>query len=173
MDHLGINGYLTWTASQSPKVLYYSIYQSGRIDPYIVYAIKGVSNYSLTVSNLPSGNYIFEVRAIDGDGFRSKAATLSVYINASYNLQKVANFTVNNKTADDANQFYGGYVNLTWDANPEEKYIDGIYYDLEIYNNVGTLLRNVSIENQYSYLYTLDFMKADYLADTATLGIVS
>lgn len=170
-DHLGINGYLTWTASQSPKVLYYSIYQSGRIDPYIVDAVKGQINYSFALSNLAAGNYTFEVRAVDGDGFRSKAATLSVYVNSSFNLAKVSNFVVNNKAYDDANQFYGGYVNLTWDANPEEKYIDGIYYDLEIYNNVGTILRNVSIENQYSYLYTLDFMKADYLADTATLGI--
>lgn len=171
VDHLGINGYLTWTASQSPKVLYYSIYQSGRIDPYIVDAVKGVSNYSLTISNLPSGNYTFEVRAIDGDGFRSKAATLSVYINASYNLQKVANFTVINKTADDANQFYGGYISLSWDKNPEESYIDGIYYDLEIYNNLGTMVRNITIENQYTYLYTLDFMKADYLALNASIGV--
>lgn len=171
VDKLGINGYLNWTTSQSTKVLYYSVYISGILEPIIVDAVKGQINYSFALSNLASGNYTFEVRAVDGDGFRSKAAVLSVYINSSFNLAQVSNFQVTNKTSDDANQFFGGYINLTWDANPEEAYIDGIYYDLEIYNNLGTLLRNVQITNATTYMYTLDFMKADYLALTATLGI--
>lgn len=170
-DKLGINGYLNWTASASSKVLYYTVYISGQIDPIVVNAVPGQTNYSLTIYNLAAGNYTFEVRAVDGGGFRSKPATLSLYINASFNLAPVSNFIVVNKTSDDANQYYGGYVNLTWDANPEEAYIDGIFYDLEIYNNLGVMLRNVTITNQHNYLYTLDFMKADYLAQTATLGI--
>lgn len=170
-DKLGINGYLTWTASQSSKVLYYSVYQSGRLDPYIVDVVNGVSTYSLTLSNLPAGNYTFEVRAVDGDGFRSKATSLSVNINASFNLAKVSNFSVVNESFDDINQFSGGFVSLIWDKNPEEDYIDGIYYNLEIYNNVGTMLRNVNITNQYSYIYTLAFMKADYQSIVGSLGI--
>jgi hypothetical protein len=171
VDKLGINGYLTWTASATTKVLYYTIYISGQIDPLVVYVVNGQTSYSLTLSNLPAGNYTFEVRAVDGNGFRSKAATLSVNINASFNLAKVSNFRVVNRTYDDPNQFSGGVINLTWDTNPEESIIPGIYYDLEIFNNVGTMIRNVTIQNQHSYSYTLAFMKADYLATTGSLGI--
>lgn len=170
-DQLGINGYLTWTASQSSKVLYYTVYISGQLDPITVDVVNGVSTYSLTISNLPAGNYTFEVRAVNGGGFRSKAATLSVNINASFNLAKVSNFRVINESFDDVNQFSGGFVSLIWDKNPEEDYIDGIYYNLEIYNNVGVMLRNVNITNQYSYIYTLDFMKADYQSTAGSLGI--
>jgi hypothetical protein len=162
VDKLGINGYLKWTASATTKVLYYTIYISGQIDPLVVDVVNGQTSYSLTLSNLPAGNYTFEVRAVDGNGFRSKAATLSVNINASFNLAKVSNFRVVNRTYDDPNQFSGGVINLTWDTNPEESIIPGIYYDLEIFNNVGTMIRNVTIQNQHSYSYTLAFMKADY-----------
>ena len=171
VDKLGINGYLTWDSSQTSKVLYYSIYISGQIDPIIVDVVNGQTSYSLTIENLPSGNYTFEVRAVDGNGFRSKAATLAVYINSSFNLAKVNNFKVTNVAYDDLNQFSGGVVSLTWDKNPEETYIPGIYYDLEIFNNTGTMIRNVSISNQYSYSYTLAFMKADYLATAGSLGV--
>ena len=83
----------------------------------------------------------------------------------------MSNFRVVNEAFDDANQFSGGFVSLVWDKNPEEEYIDGIYYNLEIYNNLGTMLRNVSITNQYSYIYTLAFMKADYQSLVGSLGI--
>lgn len=171
VDNLGINGYLTWTASVTSKVLYYTVYISGQLDPIVVDVVNGQANYSLPISNLPADNYTFEVRAVDGNGFRSKAAVISVNVNASYNLASVSNFVVTNRTGDDANQFQGGYVTLSWNPNPEETLVPGLYYDLEIYNNLGTMLRNVSIQNIHTYTYTLAFMKADYLAATGSLGI--
>lgn len=171
IDHLGINGYLSWNASKSPKVTYYSVYISGVLDPIIVDAQSGVTSYSIPLSDMAAGNYTIEVRAVDVQGFRSKAATLSFYMNASFNLSIVQNFTVTNKSTDDQAQFVGSSVDLYWDVLKESSYITGIYYKLEIYDNTGVLLRNVSITNANTYSYLLSYNKADHLSQKGSLGI--
>ncbi len=170
-DKLGINGYLKWSASKTSRVAYYTVYISGQIDPIVVDVIDGATNYTLTLSNLEAGNYTFEVRAVDSQGFRSKAAILAVYVNASFNLSVPQNFSVTNTAPSDAGQYSGSYISLYWDHIPEETYIPGIFYNLQIFNNTGVLLRDVDISNTNVYDYTLNFIKEDYLAQTGTLGI--
>lgn len=170
-DHVGINGYLEWNKSNSGDVAYYSVYISGQIDPITVSSDPNISKYSVPITNLPSGNYTFEVRAVNGEGYRSKATTISVYINSAYNLSSVTGFSVTNIAWDDPTQYVGGYINLIWDAIPEEANITGIYYVLEVYSATGTLLRNLTIQNLHTYQYTLAFMKKDFLTLNGTLGV--
>lgn len=171
-DHIGINGYLEWDKSNSGDVAYYSVYISGQIDPVTVLSDINVTRYSLPITNLPSGTYTFEVRAVNTEGYRSKAISITVNINSAYNLSAVTGFAVTNVAWDDPTQFVGGYIDLVWDAIPEETNLVGITYNLEVYSATGVLLRNLSISGTHNYEYTLAFMKDDYkLLNGNKLGI--
>jgi len=61
-DSIGLNGTLKWLPSLSTGVIYYTIYQSGKTDPYVVEADPTATEVSLPLVNLEEGNYTFEVR---------------------------------------------------------------------------------------------------------------
>ncbi|AXC43066.1 tail protein [Salmonella phage S124] len=171
---IGKNGELSWLPSLTNNVVYYSIVHSGHADPYIVQQLETNPNARMIqeIIGEPAGLAIFEIRAVDINGRRSSPVTLSVELNSAKNLSVVSNFRVINTAAGDASEFVGPDVKLAWDRIPEEDIIEGIYYTLEIYDNLDRLLRSVRIEDQYVYDYLLIYNKADYaLLNEDALGI--
>jgi hypothetical protein len=61
-DAIGLNGTLKWLPSLSTGVIYYTIYQSGKLDPYVVEVTPDMTEIALPLVNLVEGNYTFEVR---------------------------------------------------------------------------------------------------------------
>ncbi|HFZ8394665.1 TPA: phage tail protein [Salmonella enterica subsp. enterica serovar Saintpaul] len=171
---IGKNGELSWLPSLTNNVVYYSIVHSGHADPYIVQQLETNPNARMIqeIVGEPAGLAIFEIRAVDINGRRSSPVTLSVELNSAKNLSVVSNFRVINTASGDASEFVGPDVKLAWDRIPEEDIIEGIYYTLEIYDNLDRLLRSVRIEDQYVYDYLLIYNKADYaLLNEDALGI--
>ncbi|QXV85087.1 baseplate hub protein [Escherichia phage TrudiGerster] len=171
---IGKNGELSWLPSLTNNVVYYSIVHSGHAEPYIVQQLESNPNLRMIqeIIGEPAGLAVFEIRAVDINGRRSSPVTLSVELNSAKNLSVVSNFRVTNTASGDASEFVGPDVKLAWDRIPEEDIIDGIYYTLEIYDNLDRLLRSVRIEDQYVYDYLLIYNKADYaLLNEDALGI--
>lgn len=171
---VGKNGELSWLPSLTTNVVYYSIRKSGAIDPYIVEQLTGDPNVRLKqdIVGEPPGLTIFEIRAVDINGRRSSPVTISVDLNAAKNLAIVSNFRVTNLATGDPTEFVGPDVLLAWDALEEEALIPGIFYTLEIYDQVNNLLRSLRIEDQYTYTYLLTYNKADYaLFHSGALGL--
>ncbi|WCX68666.1 tail protein [Salmonella phage GSW6] len=171
---IGKNGELSWLPSLTNNVVYYSIVHSGHADPYIVQQLETNPNARMIqeIVGEPAGLAIFEIRAVDINGRRSSPVTLSVELNSAKNLSIVNNFRVINTATGDASEFVGPDVKLAWDRIPEEDIIDGIYYTLEIYDNLDRMLRSIRIEDQYVYDYLLIYNKADYaLLNEDALGI--
>ncbi|WJZ69812.1 putative baseplate hub protein [Citrobacter phage YZU-L1] len=171
---IGKNGELSWLPSLTNNVVYYSIVHSGHANPYIIQQLETNPNLRMIqeIIGEPAGLAIFEIRAVDINGRRSSPVTLSVELNSAKNLSVVSNFRVTNTASGDASEFVGPDVKLAWDRIPEEDIIDGIFYTLEIYDNLDRLLRSVRIEDQYVYDYLLIYNKADYaLHNEDALGI--
>ena len=171
---IGKNGELSWLPSLTNNVVYYSIVHSGHAEPYIVQQLESNPSLRMTqdIIGEPAGLAIFEIRAVDINGRRSSPVTLSVELNSAKNLSVVSNFRVTNTASGDASEFVGPDVKLAWDRIPEEDIIDGIYYTLEIYDNLDRMLRSIRIEDQYVYDYLLIYNKADYaLLNEDALGI--
>lgn len=170
---VGKNGELSWLPSLTTNVVYYSIRQSGAVDPYIIQQ----NSFNPTVRMLqdivgqPAGLTIFEIRAVDINGRRSSPVTISVDLNAAKNLSMVENFRVLNLAPDPA-EWVGPDLELGWDKLQEEGLISGIFYTLEIRDNTNKLLRSVKITSLYNYSYLLGYNKLDYKANNSnTLGI--
>lgn len=171
-DAVGINGHLHWNSSLSTGVLYYSVYQSGRTDPYVVEQVKDQVAYTMPLIGLSEGNYTFEVRQVTGDGKRSKAQVLSTYLNPAKSLNPITNFRALNRIPGEASLFQGGYLQLQWDKSPDEELVQPLYYVLEFYNESNLLLRSLRTANLYDYTYLLDHMKQDYkTANSSKLGV--
>ena len=120
----------------------------------------------------PAGLYIFEIRAVDVNGRRSSPITLTVELNAARNLAPVSNFRALNALPSDGSEFTGPDLLLAWDPNPEEDLLEGLYYELELSNSVGTMLRSIRIENQWTYDYLLLYNKQDYATqNSGKIGI--
>lgn len=171
---VGKNGELSWLPSLSTGVVYYSIFQSGKLDPYVVNQLVQDPNTRLTLDIVgqPAGLYVFEVRAVDINGFRSAPVTITVELNAAKNLATVSNFRVVNALASDPSEFAGPDIIFAWDENPEAEDLTGLYYNLEIYDSSNTMLRNVHITDLTTYSYLLTFNKEDYrLTHGGNLGI--
>lgn len=169
----GVNGRLQWSGSLSSDVVAYTIYQSGRLDPYSVEVLQNQgpgSTFFLDLMDLPEGNYTFEVRAVNVVGYRSKPAILSVHIDASKNLRPVTGFRVVNIDSDDNTEFLGGYMQFIWDRTPDLDIIPTLSYNFIIMMNDGTVLQDMLIKGQESFNYPLSTMKADYKKVTGTLG---
>ena len=161
---IGKNGELSWLPSMTLNVIYYSIQQSGKIDPYIVdqYELDPETPMKLDIVGQPPGLTVFEIRAVDINGRRSSPVTITVDLNAAKNLSIVENFRVTNTARGDTSEFVGADLMFAWDGIPEEALIEGIYYTLELYDSANNLLRSLRIENKYSYTYLLIDNKADY-----------
>lgn len=171
---VGVNGNLTWLPSFTTNVVYYTIFQSSRLDPYVVDQLTQDPNtrMSLEIKGQPAGFYVFEIRAVDVGGRRSAPVTITVELNAARNLAQVSNFRVTNAMPSDPSEFGGPDINFAWDPNPEEELLDGLYYTLEIYNSGGTMLRSLKIENQHTYSYLLLYNKEDYATqNSGQIGI--
>lgn len=170
-DSIGLNGTLKWLPSLSTGVIYYTIYQSGKTDPYVVEADPTATEISLPLVNLEEGNYTFEVRQVLGTGVRSKPQTLSVLINPAKSLNPITNFRALNRVPGEQSIFAGGYLQLAWDTSPDEKYVQPLYYVIEFYNQTNTLVRSLRLTKLYSFTYLLQDMKQDYRTVTGGLGV--
>lgn len=161
---VGKNGELSWLPSFSNNVVYYTIYQSGKLDPYVVDQLVYDPNtrLKLDIKGQPAGLYIFEIRAVDINGRRSSPVTLTVELNAARNLAPVTNFRALNALSYDKSEFTGPDLLLAWDPNPEEELLEGLYYRLELFDSSNTMLRSILIENQWTYDYLLTYNKEDY-----------
>lgn len=172
---VGKNGDLSWLPSLSVDVVYYTIHQTDRIDPYIVQVSgTGTPNDRLKqeLTKLPKGLYVFEIRAVDVNGRRSSPVTLSVNLDNAKNLSVVPNFVVRNLVSGDSQEWGGPDLLLAWDAIPEEKLFNGLFYTLEIRDISQTLIRSVRLDRTYRYDYVLLFNKTDYRASHGNnLGI--
>lgn len=171
---VGKNGTLSWLPSYTGNVIYYTIFQSGRIDPYVVDQLTQDPSIRLTqdIMGQQEGLYIFEIRAVDINGRRSSPVTLTVELNAAKNLAPVTNFRALNALSYDKSEFTGPDLLLAWDQNPEEPLLDGLYYKLELYDSGGVELRSPEIENQWTYDYLLLYNKGDYATQhSGALGI--
>lgn len=170
-DSTGLNGTLKWLPSLSTGVLYYTIYQSGKTDPYVVEADPEATEITLPLINLEEGNYTFEVRQVLGTGVRSKPQVLSVLINPAKSLNPVTGFRALNRVPGEASVFQGGYLQLVWDKTPDEQFVQPLYYVIEFYNQANTLVRSLRITKLYSFNYLLQDMKQDYRTVTGKLGV--
>lgn len=170
-DAIGLNGNLKWLPSLSTGVIYYTIYQSGKIDPYVVEATPDMQEVVLPLVNLPEGNYTFEVRQVIGSGVRSKPQVLTVQINPAKSLNPITNFRAINRIPGEQSVFGGGYLQLQWDKTPDEQYVQPLYYVIEFYNQTDTLVRSLRITGIYTFTYLLQDMKADYRLVTGNLGV--
>lgn len=171
---IGKNGELSWLPSLTNSVVYYTIHQTDRLDPYIIQPASTNPNDRLMqeIIGQPAGLYVFEARAVDISGRRSSPVTLSVELNSAKNLSVVSNFRVLNLATGDPTEFVGPDLKLAWDPIPEEKIIDDIYYTLELYDQQDVMIRSLRIENQYTYDYLLAYNKQDYKASHSNvLGI--
>lgn len=164
---IGKNGDLSWLPSLSPDILYYTIHQTDKLDPYIV-QVSGSGNPNERIkqelTKLPKGLYVFEIRAVDTAGRRSSPVTISVNMDNAKNLSIVTNFIVINLVSGDSREWAGPDMLLKWDKIPEEADFSGLFYTLEISDLNGTMLRSIRLDRTYKYDYVLLFNKNDYRA---------
>lgn len=170
-DSIGLNGTLKWLPSLSTGVIYYTVYQSGKTDPYVVEVTQDVTEVSLPLINLNEGHYTFEVRQVLGTGVRSKPQVLSTQINPAKSLNPITGFRALNRVPGEASIFAGGYLQLVWDKTPDEQYVQPLYYVIEFYNSTNTLVRSLRINKLYNFTYLLQDMKQDYKTVTGSLGV--
>lgn len=170
-DQIGLNGTLKWQPSLSTGVIYYTVYQSGKTDPYTVEQTPEMTSIELPLINLEEGNYTFEVRQVVGSGLRSKPQTLSVYINPAKSLNPITNFRALNRVPGEQSIYQGGYIQLQWDRTPDEDYVQPLYYVIEFYNASNTLVRSLRITSLYTFTYLLTDMKQDYRLVTGSTGV--
>lgn len=169
------NGTLSWNASLSPGVAYYSIKYSGNVDSFTVLVDSNYTEntlYSFDLYNLPAGVYTFDVRAVTLTGKRSKVASITVNLDPSKNLRDITGFKVTNLANGSSSEFVGGFINIVWDRSDDEDIINNLTYNLQIFNSTGTLLRDLSIaKGTYTYQYSLASMKSDYTMVMGGIGI--
>lgn len=173
-DDIGKNGTLSWLPSLTTNVVYYTIRQTGLIDPYVINQNNADANTLMTqdIVGQPPGLTVFEIRAVDINGRRSSPVVLSVDINAARNLSVVPNFRVVNTATGDTTEFVGPDVLLQWDPVAEEEIVPDIFYTMEILDPTNVVLRSVRIENQHDYTYLLTYNKADYaMTHSDALGL--
>lgn len=161
---IGKNGELSWLPSLTNNVVYYSIRQTGMIDPYIVQQTTNNPSERLKqdIVGQPPGLTTFEIRAVDISGRRSAPVTLSVDLNAAKNLSLVPNFRALNTVSGDPTEFRGPDVLLAWDNLPEADLVPGLYFTLEVQDAQDEIIRALKITKLYTYDYLLIQNKEDY-----------
>lgn len=173
-EAVGINGHVSWLPSLTGNVVYYTIHQTDRIDPYIIQVVDTSdmnARMNQVIQDQPSGLYVFEVRAVDINGRRSSPVTISANIDPAKNLSMVPNFRATNSVRGDATEFVGPDLLLVWDAIPEAALIPNLFYTLNIYDKDDVLLRSLKITNKLNYEYVLTYNKEDYATVHSTLGL--
>jgi len=120
--YVGIQGILSWNASGSSDISYYTITwvgtKSGESTPS-VYGYITVDTLYHEVRDLPSGSYIFGVRAVNSAGLTSNEVTISTTINPATAMATVQNLKLLNPASGDNSEFLGSDPIITWDKAPE------------------------------------------------------
>lgn len=170
-SEVGLQGTLTWNASPTTGVSFYSVRRSGTTEVDTVLVSPGSTQevFTYLVRNLEPGLYTFQVRAVDVQGSVSAPATIDVDVNPSKNLPTVPNFRALN--VDQNGVFTGSGVELAWDGFSET--IVGLNYELVVMDSAGDTLRQHTLDSAArSYSYTLEFNKTDYATNNSgALGI--
>ncbi|AJF40894.1 central tail fiber J [Vibrio phage phi 3] len=161
----GLQGVLVWNASLSNNVTYYSIRMTGSTEVFTVSVPAGTppSQYSYQIMGLASGEYTFQVKAVNGLGQVSAPASITVQINPSVNLPLVPNLRLVN-SFDAVDQFIGSSIQLAWD-DIDSGGVTNIRYILEVLTPAGTVVRSATLLGTVkNYTYTLALNKSDYKA---------
>ena len=169
------NGTLMWKGSLTPGVIAYSVYRTGRVEPYTVQVEAGQGSettFSLDLYELDAGNYTFEVRAVDINGFRSKAATLTILLDPAKNLNIVTGFVLENTSLDSKVQFMGTFMKFNWDATPDQEFYNDLSYNIQILTETDIVLRDLLIPIELTtFTYPYSQMLADYLTVNGVPGV--
>lgn len=169
----GLNGTLSWLPSLTRNVSYYTIKWTGQVQTQTL-AITGKEpadqRLLFPLFNMPEGLTTFEVRAANFGGITSKPAVITFDMNSTRNLPSVTGFRCTNLSPTMPNVFIGANLNLTWDAMDLPDVI-GLGYNLQIMNDSGDLLKEVTIHTGNTFSFTLKDNKDSYRGLYTTIGI--
>lgn len=176
-DTEGVNGRLRWLPSLTGDVTYYSLQISGdpetKTIPVNVTPVDPNVYLEYVLSNYPSGNYTFTLRAVSGSrGYVSSPVTLVVDLDPAKNLSKVEDFDLVNNIPGDETVWQGGDIDVSWTRIAED--LNGIVtvtYELEIYDGI-TLVNSFEILGTDAFTYTYAQNRADYdLINSPNIGV--
>lgn len=171
---IGQNGTLTWLPSITSGIAYYTVYQTDRLDPYVVNSTGTNLNnrVELPLFNLAPGMYTFEVRAVDVTGRRSSPAVISVKVDASRTLSAVTNFRLVNRASGSFTDWVGPDVITEWDPIPEASKIDGLVYQFQFLHPVSqSIIYAANTSNGTRSIYPYAQNKSDYFNLNGALGV--
>lgn len=173
-EEIGQNGTLTWLPSITSGIAYYTIYQTDKLEPYVVNSTGANLNnrLQLPLFGLSPEIYTFEVRAVDVTGRRSAPATLTVKVNASRNLSAVSNFRLVNRAPGSFTDWIGPDVVTEWDPIEEASKIDDLRYVFQFLHPVSqSIIYSTATYNGTRSIYPYAQNKSDYMDLNNALGI--
>lgn len=165
----GVQGRLTWDASFTKGVSFYSIKRTGSLDiETVTVPPTSPASFEFPVRGLTPGEYTFQVRAANAQGKFSAPVNLSVNVDPTLNLPMVTNFRYLN-TGDASREFVDRFVDLVWDDIPDKP--ANTSYTIEVTNPDGVIIRTISTTGT-SYNYGQLLNMADYATvNNGALGI--
>lgn len=173
-EDIGRNGTLTWLPSITTGIAYYTVYQTDKLEPYVVNSSGSSLNsrLQLPLYNLDPGTYTFEVRAVDVTGRRSSPATITVTVDASRNLSAVSNFRLVNRAPGSFTDWVGPDVIAEWDPIEEAGKIAGLRYVFQFLHPVSqSIIYATATSNGTRSIYPYAQNKSDYKNLNNTLGV--
>ncbi|AQT25205.1 tail protein [Providencia phage vB_PreS_PR1] len=171
---IGKNGTLSWLPSITPGIAYYTVYQTDRLDPYVVTSnVTSLnSRLELDLFGLTEGTYTFEVRAVDVTGRRSSPVVLTLNIDAARNLSVVTNFKLVNRAPGSFTDWIGPDVITEWDGIKEEKEITGLRYVFQFLHPQSlSIIYSSATTNGHRSIYQYAQNKSDYMKLNNALGV--
>lgn len=171
---VGKNGSLTWLPSVTSGIIYYTIHQTDKVEPYVINAVGSEMNtpMELDLYNLPAGTYVFEARAVDVNGRRSAPSTITVDINSAKNLSKVDGFKLVNPAPGSFTEWIGKDILVAWDDIPDITTVPNIKYRLEVLHpTTNELIFSSIISNGTKGIYSYTQNRSDYLIREGTIGV--
>ncbi|QPB12126.1 tail fiber [Providencia phage PSTCR5] len=171
---IGKNGTLNWLPSITPGIAYYTVYQTDKLEPYVVNSNGTNLNARLELElfGLTEGTYTFEVRAVDVTGRRSSPTTLTVKLDAARNLSVVQNFRLVNRAPGSFTDWIGPDVITEWDGIREEGEIVGLRYIFQFLHPQSlSIIHSSATTNGHRSIYPYAQNKSDYMKLNNALGV--
>lgn len=173
-DIVGLNGRLSWLPSTTPGIAYYTVFRTGKLDPYVVNANTGSLKDRLVLElfDLSPGLYTFEVRAVDVAGRRSSPVVTTIDINAAKNLSKVRNFRLVNRAPGSFSEWIGPDVIAEWSDIPEMEEIVDLFYRFQFLHPVSeNIIYDSKVTNGTKNIYRYPQNRQDYFDLNDEIGV--
>lgn len=173
-NEIGKNGTLTWLPSITPNIAYYTVYQTDKIDPYVINSSGNNTNNRLELElfDLAQGTYTFEVRAVDVSGRRSSPVVITVNVDSAKNLSVVTNFRLVNRAPGSFTEWIGPDVISEWSGIPEEAEITNLRYVFQFLHPQSlSIIYSAATTNGHRSIYTYAQNKSDYMKLNNALGV--